>query len=48
MILLEVRPRHGSDSVRLTARVFPAFDGNPGRLVLLTADTAPPDAGEPE
>ena len=36
---LEVRPRHVSGSVRLTARVFPAFDGNPGRLVLLTADT---------
>jgi two-component system CheB/CheR fusion protein len=43
---LEVRPRHVSRSVRLTARVFPALDGNPGRLVLLTADSAL--AGETE
>jgi hypothetical protein len=25
--------------VGVTARVFPAFDGNSGRLVLVTADT---------
>src|SRR4029079_7288702 len=41
---LEVRPRHVSGSLRLTARVFPAFDGNPGRLVLLTAETEGADA----
>jgi two-component system, chemotaxis family, CheB/CheR fusion protein len=40
VVSLEVRPRHGaSESVGVTARVFPAFDGNSGRLVLVTADT---------
>ena len=39
---LEVRPRHikGAALVRLTARVFPAFDGRPGRLVLLTVSSS--------
>jgi len=40
VVALEVRPRHASESVGVTARVFPAFDGNPGRLMLLTADIA--------
>jgi two-component system CheB/CheR fusion protein len=43
-IPLEVRPRHESASVGLSARTFPAFDGQPGRLVLLTAKNMVPDA----
>ena len=36
--LLEMRPTDLAAPMRLTARVFPAYDG-PGRLVLLTATT---------
>jgi two-component system CheB/CheR fusion protein len=43
-IPVEVRARHESASVGLSARMFPAFDGQPGRLVLLTAKNMVPDA----
>jgi two-component system CheB/CheR fusion protein len=45
-IALEIRPRHGAASVGVTARVFPAFDGRSGRLVLLTADAHGADVAE--
>jgi len=48
VVSVEVRPRHASGSVGVTARVFPAFDGNPGRLMLLTADTARAAAEPPQ
>jgi two-component system CheB/CheR fusion protein len=37
-ISLELRPFKRSGPVAVTARVFPALDGNSGQLVLLTAD----------
>jgi hypothetical protein len=39
VVSLEMRPRHASVSVGVTARVFPALDGRPGWLVLLMADS---------
>ena len=48
VVSLKVRPRHTSGSVGVTARVFPAFDGNPGRLMLLTADTDGAPAESPQ
>jgi two-component system CheB/CheR fusion protein len=38
VVSLELRARHASTSVDVTARVFQAFDGSPGRLMLLTAE----------
>ena len=46
-VSLELRPRHVSTSVDVTARIFPALDGRPGWLVLLTADDQGENTAEP-